>query len=180
MPVRYRRVAQAETGEDESKKIRAERADRISAKLHALVWVLAAIGVIYFTDFFNLVHSDKLNRLVFLDATLSILVDRFNITCTSKPRLFLRFALNLAIICFFTNVGIFLYLTVWLPLVLKITAPWDVYCPNMIPMSTGLGVAFSLLFIIAFWPVWGILTPLYVAILLIGLIFSAHFVPWPC
>lgn len=66
MPVRYRRVAQAEAGEEESKKIRAERADRISAKLHALVWVLAAIGVIYFTDFFNLVHSDKLNRLVLL------------------------------------------------------------------------------------------------------------------
>lgn len=64
MPVRYRRVAQAEAGEEESKKIRAERADRISAKLHALVWVLASIGIIYFTDLFNLVHSDRLNRFV--------------------------------------------------------------------------------------------------------------------
>lgn len=62
MAARYRRVTQLETGEEESKKIRAERADRISAKLHALVWVLAAIGVVYFTDLFNLIHSDKLNR----------------------------------------------------------------------------------------------------------------------
>jgi hypothetical protein len=33
---------------------------------------------------------------------------------------------------------------------------------------------------IAFWPAWGMLSPLFVAVLVIGLIFSAHFIPWPC
>ena len=34
--------------------------------------------------------------------------------------------------------------------ILKITAPWDVYCPNMIPTATGLGVASTILTMIAF------------------------------
>jgi hypothetical protein len=82
--------------------------------------------------------------------------------------------------CFFANIGIFVYLTVWLPYILKITAPWDIYCPNMIPLATGLGVACAFFCMVAMWPVWGILTPLYTAILVIGFIFSAHFIPWPC
>jgi hypothetical protein len=82
--------------------------------------------------------------------------------------------------CFSANVGIFFYLTVWMPYVLKVTAPWDIYCPNMIPTATGLGAASSFLAMIAFWPVWGMLSPLFVVVLVIGLIFSAHFIPWPC
>lgn len=64
MAARYRRVTQVDgAGEEEStKKVRAERADRISAKIHALVWVFAAMAIVYFTDFFTLLHSDKLNR----------------------------------------------------------------------------------------------------------------------
>lgn len=177
MAARYRRVNQQEAGEEEFKKIRAERADRISAKLHALVWVIVAVALIYFTDFFDLICSDKLNRYFIYMHVLT------SFTLFSHPApsfLILRFALNLAIVCLFSNIGIFLYLTVYLPYILKVTAPWDIYCPNMIPISTMLGVAFTLCFMLAFWPVWGILTPLYVAILLVGLIFSAHFVPWPC
>ena len=91
-----------------------------------------------------------------------------------------RWALNLAVLLFFCNIGIFLYLAVWLPYVMKITAPWDVYCPNMIPTATGLGVTSLILAMIAFWPVWGMLSPLFIVILAIGLLFSAHFIPWPC
>jgi hypothetical protein len=65
MSVRYRRVNQGEVEEeDENKKASAERAERISAKIHALFWVLAAITVVYFTDLAQLLFSDKLNRLV--------------------------------------------------------------------------------------------------------------------
>ena len=53
---------QSEGGEDETKKVSAERAERISAKIHALFWVIAAIGIVYGTDLAHLVFSDKLNR----------------------------------------------------------------------------------------------------------------------
>jgi hypothetical protein len=62
MAARYRRVNQSEGGEDETKKVSAERAERISAKIHALVWVIAAIAIVYGTDLAHLVFSDKLNR----------------------------------------------------------------------------------------------------------------------
>ncbi|KAJ1405279.1 hypothetical protein B484DRAFT_457112 [Ochromonadaceae sp. CCMP2298] len=153
MTARYRRVAQVEVGEEESsKKARAERIERISAKVHAVFWVAAALAVMYFTDFWNVLYSEKIDR----------------------------FTLNLAIMCFFVDAGIFLYLVAWLPFILKVTAPWEVFCPNMIPMATGFGVLFLVLFIVSFWPVWGMLTPLWVGILMIGFVFSAHFVPWPC
>jgi hypothetical protein len=64
MAARYRRVTQVDpaVGEEESKKIRAERVERISAKIHALFWVIAAIGIMYFTDLFSIIYSDKINR----------------------------------------------------------------------------------------------------------------------
>lgn len=65
-------------------------------------------------------------------------------------------------------------------MVLKVTAPWDIYCPNMIPISTGLAVSCMILLMIAFWPVWGLLAPIYITVMVMGLIFSAHFIPWPC
>jgi hypothetical protein len=75
--------------------------------------------------------------------------------------------------------GIIIYLTIWLPYIKKITIPWDIYCPNMIPISTALTLATILLSMITFWPVWGFLTPIIIFVLLLGLIFSLHFIPWP-
>jgi hypothetical protein len=48
--------------EEESKKHRAERIEKITAKCHAVVWILAAIAVFIATDLTNLIHSTKLNR----------------------------------------------------------------------------------------------------------------------
>ncbi len=78
------------------------------------------------------------------------------------------------------NLGICLYLTLWLPVVKKIHVPWDVYCPNMIPAATALSLLCMLFFMACLWPVWGILTPLYVLVYVLGLVFSTHFIPWPC
>lgn len=158
--------------EEETKKASAERAERISAKIHALVWVLVALTVVYFTDLPHLLFSDKINRYVTCWNESYGIAKLVDLLC-------FRWALNLAVTLFFTNVGIFLYLTVWLPYVLKVTAPWEVYCPNMIPTATGLGVVSMILTMIAFWPVWGMLSPLIVIVLVIGFIFSAHFIPWP-
>ena len=62
MTARYRRVPVTDTEEEESKKLRAERVDRITSKLHAIFWILAAMGVFWLTDLGNLIHSDRINR----------------------------------------------------------------------------------------------------------------------
>lgn len=92
------------------------------------------------------------------------------------PRLFL----DLAIILMVSNIGVMLYLTLYLPLIARINIPWDQYCPNMIPISTGLGLGCILFFILAYWPIFGLLSPIIVFLILMGLIFSTHFIPWPC
>lgn len=67
---RYRRVAQTEPEEQESnKKQRAEKIEKITAKIHAFLWVVASIGLIYFTELFLIVNdSGKVNRYAHLEA----------------------------------------------------------------------------------------------------------------
>jgi len=63
---------------------------------------------------------------------------------------------------------------------MKNNIPWDIYCPGMIPSATALGIASLILSMLAFWPIWGLLTPLVIITLCMGILFSAHFIPWPC
>lgn len=154
--MKYRRVAREERNnveDEEIKKRRAERVERISNKIHAAFWVLSSIALLYYTDLFNLaLHDPRVNRL----------------------------ALNLFVVCFVANMGIVLYLTLYLPLIAKVDISWDIYCPTMIPTSTGLGVLSLILLLVSFWSIFGILTPLMVIVLLLGFLFSTHFIPWPC
>ena len=64
MVARYRRVAQAETTEgDEVKKKRADLIDRITSKIHALIWVAVSIALLIYTDLFKLaVYDSRVNR----------------------------------------------------------------------------------------------------------------------
>lgn len=78
-----------------------------------------------------------------------------------------------------TNIGIIIYATLWLPLVLKVTVPIDIYSPKIIPISTAIGVLCVIFLMVAFWPIWGLLTPFLVMFLLFGFLFSAHFIPCP-
>lgn len=66
MVARYRRVAQAESpGEQDVKKKRADRIERITAKLHALVWIAASAALIVYTNIFKLaIADDRVNRYV--------------------------------------------------------------------------------------------------------------------
>lgn len=57
--------------------------------------------------------------------------------------------------------------------------PWNIYCPNLVPTAAGLSVVSFIAFIVAFWPVWGLLSPFFVTFLMMGVVFSAHFIPWP-
>ena len=66
MAARYRRVAQSEdTDSEEIKKKRADRIERITAKLHAVFWIVTAVCVIFYTDLFNLaLNDDNVNRCI--------------------------------------------------------------------------------------------------------------------
>jgi hypothetical protein len=64
---RYRRVPQHDQETDQEqqdKKRQAERVELISAKIHALVWIVISIFLAKFTDLAGLVFSDRINRYV--------------------------------------------------------------------------------------------------------------------
>lgn len=55
---RYRRVLQSDeqiSSEEHNKKLRAERIEKITSKLHALVWVVLAWVLVYFTDLLHFI-----------------------------------------------------------------------------------------------------------------------------
>ncbi|RYH30711.1 hypothetical protein EON65_04360 [archaeon] len=63
MAARNRRAPASEPdAEEANKKERAIRIEKITAKIHALIWMLLAGLLAYFTDLFTLIFSDKLNR----------------------------------------------------------------------------------------------------------------------
>lgn len=181
MVARYRRVAQTESPlEQDVKKKRADRIERITAKLHALIWIAASAALILYTNIFHMALTDtRVNRYVsktaFNDSSIKRSIHELLILLNSH-----RISLHAGVICFAANMGVVLYLTIWLPLIMKITVPWEIYCPHLIPISTTLGLLSVMLFMIAFWPVFGMLSPLIITILLMGFLFSTHFIPWPC
>jgi len=154
--MKYRRVPREEksnTEDEEIKKRRADKVERISNKIHAAFWVLASIGLLYYTNLFHVAVSDeRVNRL----------------------------ALTLFVISFVANMTIVLYATLYLPMVAKVEVSMDIYFPSLIPTSTALGFLSLILLLVSFWPVYGILTPLMVIVLLLGFLLSTHFIPWPC
>ena len=64
----YRRLQQSETNAEEyeeelKKRTRADRLDRITAKIHAVFWVAAAVCIFIFTDILNVaLYNEKVNR----------------------------------------------------------------------------------------------------------------------
>lgn len=66
MVARYRRVAQTESpAEQDVKKTRADRIERITAKLHALIWIAASVAILFYTDIIQVAIEDpKVNRYV--------------------------------------------------------------------------------------------------------------------
>jgi hypothetical protein len=69
MSARYRRVSQSESNpaEEEEKKRRAERIEKITAKLHAAVWVVSSLLILYWTDFFHImIYDNRIHRFAFV------------------------------------------------------------------------------------------------------------------
>lgn len=153
---RFRRLASAEeaSAEAEEPKHRADFRDVLLTKLHALLWVGVSGAVAYYSGIAGVTLGGD---------------ERVNRVC-----------LDIAVACLAANFVIMLYLTIWLPVVQRVTLPWEIYCPRLIPTSSVLSVASALLLVVAFWSVYGLLTPLIILVLAMGLLFTTHFIPWPC
>lgn len=64
MVARYRRVEQNDNStEQDVKKKRADRIERITAKLHALIWIVFSAILMYYTDIIQIGLTDeRVNR----------------------------------------------------------------------------------------------------------------------
>lgn len=65
MTSRHRKAPASETVEDQeriNKKEKAERIEKLVAKLHALFWIAISAAIIHYTDLFALIASNEINR----------------------------------------------------------------------------------------------------------------------
>ena len=154
----YRRVPQRDTGTttDYGSNLEASvtrsRAERLTDKLTALAWIILAIVVARWTNFYHAVfQSEEANRIMMRLA-----------------------ACGLGIIT-----SLFLYLAVYLPRVKGITdsSAWPIYCPKVIPTMTAVSIVTYLCALRGMWPVFGFLSPLIFGTQLMGAFMALHFIP---
>ncbi|CAM6027781.1 unnamed protein product [Sphagnum balticum] len=120
------------------------------------LWIAAATFAIYYGD------SEKhLFHVLFYD-----------------PRI-RRIPFNLGLVCLAINAVIFAYLAVWLRHIIKTEEKWELIAPAAIPSATLIGLTACLLFSIALWPIWGILTlPLLFTLFMAFVVISPYLPPY--
>ena len=88
-----------------------------------------------------------------------------------------QFFLTIALVALGFNISVFAYLSVVAPFVLRQDVELERDMPNMVPVMTLAGATIFFAIIAATWPVWGILTPVYMLINFFGSSFSMMFLP---
>ena len=88
-----------------------------------------------------------------------------------------QFFLTIALIALGFNITVFTYISVIGPCCLKKNIDLERDMPNMVPVMTIAGGTVFFAIIAATWPVWGILTPIYMLINFFGGSFSMMFLP---
>jgi uncharacterized BrkB/YihY/UPF0761 family membrane protein len=161
----YRRVSQSEeaaaTESDSNEFVTTattststrSRGERLEDKFVALGWVIVAVILAQWTDFFSIVWRDeRLNRTL----------------------------LKVAAGGFLVVVTLILYLGVYLPKIKGLPSDlslWGVYCPKVLPILCATGFATYLVFVRALWPLWGFMAPLISGTEIMGMLMALHFVP---
>ena len=95
----------------------------------------------------------------------------------SPPSLLLRTFIFIGTAALTVAFLIGFYCVVWLRHVQGTSWPWQIVAPGMVEVATLSGVVSFLAFVAGLWPAYGLLTPLLVGILAMGLMFSLHFLP---
>ncbi|KAL3811053.1 hypothetical protein ACHAXA_004564 [Cyclostephanos tholiformis] len=166
-----------------SRRSSSSRSERISNKLHALVWVVSSLSLAKYTRLFATICNDE--------------------------RIY-RPSLCVAISLYVANVVLTLYLIVYLPCRFPIPSDdddiddidididekrrnrrrrrtsasspefWRAYCPNVLSTMTIFGIVGSYLLCRACYPVWGFLSPFILGAVGLGFFYGLHFVPAFC
>ncbi|XP_052220077.1 transmembrane protein 128-like [Dreissena polymorpha] len=116
-----------------------------------ICWLIAAMGVFYYTDFYlALMYDHRILRMWF----------------------------NSGVILIGVNMGIGLFLIVYLSYFKKISSDnWEREYPAAIPVASAAFVVGGILMTVGLWPVWGIFTPLILLILFMGIVVTIAMLP---
>ena len=118
----------------------------ISAKLHAVAWIAAAVLVLYYSNFFYVVwNSSKINSLFF----------------------------GISLVLF----GAFASMVIYASFFISSKTEIEVAAPRLIPVASVVGFICFLTSHVAFWPVWGWMTPLILGVMQLGYIMAGSFLP---
>lgn len=117
--------------------------------LHTLFWILATIGICYFTDFLPSIQHNQDVKRAWLYAGLGFIG---------------------------INVIIGFYLVVICSFIRKIN-DWEEHAPTAIPIATAFFMMGALCVNVALWPVYGLLTPVFLFTLFMGFIVSIAMIP---
>ncbi|KAK7485867.1 hypothetical protein BaRGS_00022862 [Batillaria attramentaria] len=132
-------------GLDRDGDIPPKSKQRFSAfNVQNIVWLIASIAVFHFSDFYVVVLYDpRINRLWF-DVGAGLIG---------------------------VTLAIALFLIIWLSLVKKVSSDdWEKLHPTAIPIATASFILGSICLLKGLWPVWGLLTPLILVTLFMGVV----------
>ncbi|CAH3143062.1 unnamed protein product [Porites lobata] len=135
----------------EGERILKENDPRSTSRInpHSIFWMVAALAVFYYSDFYIAVRFDSRIHRTWLYIGGALI------------------GVNLCIGC---------YCVLWLSYYKKITE-WDKHNPYVIPIATASFIAGMICSTYALWPVWKILTPFITFSLFMGVIFLATLIP---
>jgi hypothetical protein len=130
--------------------VRRRNIDVVANKVHAVFWVGLAVLAVYYTRLWDvLLHDTRIARGWF----------------------------NAGVVFLAVQVVLVLYLTVWLRYVMRITLEWEAYCPRVLQASIATGAVAFVCFVLALWPVFGLLTIPFLLLLIFALIMFTHLMP---
>ena len=159
-PLTNSTAVETEGTESESARTRREAIARLSAKLHAAVWVVLAGLVWHYGRVWDrLLAGDQVGPDGFVGFT--------------------QWLMAAGALLVGVSTAIAIYLVVWLRCVHRVDLAWEVVAPSAIPVATVSGLAAIVCFLIGMWPAYSLLTPLLLGIMTLGALMLAHFIPSP-
>jgi len=124
------------------------RLTALSDYAQALFWIAVSCLIVYKTNFFRqLWENEDINQTF----------------------------MSLALICLGLNVSLLLYITAIRPLQGLDDNIESI--PALIPVMTVVGILLPVFIVLAIWPIWGFLSPVYIFIMTMGYIFVLTFLP---
>lgn len=127
------------------------KTDNYKYSIQNIMWLMVAIAVFYYTDFYFVVRYDiRVNRFWFNLGALLVLV----------------------------TVSIAAFLIVWLSFIKKVHSDdWERLYPSAIPLATASSIMSGIFLTVGLWPLWNIFTPVILFVLFMGFIVTVAMLP---